>query len=143
METKQSEHHRVIILRQVFPETWEFGDAVEFCVRPGGTYGDIQQECERISGLPSVECCIRPIYNVPQANEMDKLDWVGFNSRLERTVSIMTTGGDYIFFKDPRQPFKSITEEERRKLATKTRPKTTSSYSSRPEKALTIKVDGV
>jgi ubiquitin C-terminal hydrolase/predicted N-acetyltransferase YhbS len=141
VETKKSDLHRIIILRQVLPECWEFGDAIEFCVPPGGTYGDVQREIERMTGLPAVECSIRPIYNVPQLNEVDKIDWVGFNSRLERTVSIMMTDGDYIFFRDPREQFKAISEEERRKLA-KTRPKAPT-YSARPERALTIKVDGV
>lgn len=137
-EPKDGDSTKVVILRQVFPEKWEFGDAFEFAVPPHGTYADVKNWCEVSTGINSVHCSIRPIYNIPQLAEADKMDWQGFNSRLERPVNIMTSDGDYIFFKDSESSFKLLTEEEKRKLA-KYRAKPSSICG--PERALTIKVD--
>jgi ubiquitin C-terminal hydrolase/predicted N-acetyltransferase YhbS len=137
-EPKDSDYTKILILRQVFPERWEFGDAFEFAVPPNGTYADVRNYCETVSELSKAQCAVRPIYNIPQLAEIDKIDWLGYDSRLERPVALMMTDGDYIFFRDPKEQFKAITEEEKRKLA-KYRPR--SNYVSRPERALTIKVD--
>lgn len=141
-EPKQNEHSKVLVLRQVHPETWELGPAIEHCVPAGGTFGEVRAHCAKISGLESVQCVNRAIYHLPQLNELEGLDWVGYESRLERAVGATMSDGDHIFFKDANIPFRKLTEEEKRKL-----PKAKSSSSSNSwirrtaERALTIKVD--
>lgn len=140
-EPKQNEQSKVLTLRQVFPERWELGPALELCVPAGGTFGDVRDHCAKISGLKSVQCINRAIYHVPQVSELGGLDWSSYESRLERAIGGAMSDGDFIFFKDADAAFRDLTDEEKRKLPKAKTGFTSSSYVRRAERALTIKVD--
>lgn len=141
-EPKQNEYSKVIVLRQVFPDRWELGPAIEMCVPAGGTFGEVRDYCAKISGLSSVQCVNRMIYHLPQIADLGGLDWTGYEARAERAIGGSMSDGDHVYFKDADVPFRELSEEEKRKLPkAKSAISSSSTYSRHSERALTIKVD--
>eukprot|EP00455_Lapot_gusevi_P008301 TRINITY_DN13606_c0_g1_i2.p1 TRINITY_DN13606_c0_g1~~TRINITY_DN13606_c0_g1_i2.p1 ORF type:complete len:372 (-),score=184.15 TRINITY_DN13606_c0_g1_i2:67-1119(-) len=107
--------HLLLPVRQWFPVEYKLGPVEEMAFLKSTTIGELKATFASIYSIPveDVRVCKPFAYQLKDLDNMPKLDWFGVKTTDASTLGgapWRTRSGDYILFKDNRQPERVIEE---------------------------------